>query len=959
MSFFRAARRLFHSRGWRVWLRLSAVTALSGVLLTGGLVTPPPAAALGQAPLMPDGGQFVSVAMYKVLDTRTGIGEPSPAPLASGASISVAVTGAGGVPADADAVVANINVLNTTRAGFLSAYDTDSGDPGVASVAVHTGLNTSQTEVIPVSTAGTVSFTNHSPASVDVAVTITGYYTGTGAPAAGSTYTGLPWTRIVDTQAGLGTAQAQIPAGGSITVQAGGQGGIAAGASTAVLQLDEVNATQDGYLTAYAAGSPDPGLAALTYGSASTVYRNLFYTPLSASGQATITNHGPTPIDLTIYTRGYFMPPPTTPAGGEFTPIDPDMLYGTATAGVQLAAGQSVTFQVADNGTSTDQGIIPQDVTQVAEDVIVTSPTASGRVQVNVPGGPVQGVINFLAGDNTNVGYDNSLVTQVSGTGTETVTNNSAGTINLQVAAVGFFEPSSAPLTPTSVAAAVSGTSATVTWAAPDSDGGSPVTGYTITAPPDTASVTVAGTATTATLTGLSHPSTDTFAVTATNAAGTGNAGTYTPQAAVVSGTVLQPSGAPLAGDTVSVYTADPPDPSLTSWTPSLLGTTTTDASGNWSFTVPPYASLPADAQAAAAYDGGELNVQAVANGTAVTGGTTYLEQAMAYEPSWVGTSTPAAAPDGTPTPQTMTLYPQGPDNSAQVTTTSVASTYASLHDSEVTANPADDTTATPTDAYGFQEIGGNGTYSPFIAADGTNLASMPVTPATPQDNPCFPDPEVQIGSRWDKWVNSGEAHTWWDVTGSFKYGRDGKTAVGAVFSLDFGADWTASGSFTFTDSRGTGWSDTLPLGDHDAHRFKLLLWFKKVKTHITCLHGGSRTAYVIREAGLHNPAGTAGPDKFSSYTMTGEDGHQAFLASNPAYRNWIRLGVNRCIQGVYGRYYKAGVTLAGLGVFTETQFNNTTTQCIQAGHKHWRHHWEWGRGGKFTDRLARVLYSY
>src|SRR6266498_2739802 len=121
----------------------------------------------------------------------------------------------------------------------------------------------------------------------------------------------------------------------------------------------------------------------------------------------------------------------------------------------------------------------------------------------------------------------------------------------------------------------------------------------------------------------------------------------------------------------------------------------------------------------------------------------------------------------------------------------------------------------------------------------------------------------------------------------------------------------------------------------------------------------GPTTKYYIREAGLDNPAGSGGPDKWSSYQITGEDGHDAFLASNPAYRNYIRRGVNRCITGVYSRHYQAGATLAGIGVFTETTYNTTTSQCIQAGYKRTRRHWEWGRGGQFTDRLARTLYSY
>jgi hypothetical protein len=79
--------------------------------------------------------------------------------------------------------------------------------------------------------------------------------------------------------------------------------------------------------------------------------------------------------------------------------------------------------------------------------------------------------------------------------------------------------PPSAPKDP---AAAAGPQRATVTWAAPDTDGGSPVTGYRVTASPGGASVVAAGTARTATVTGLTDGTAYTFTVTATNAAGEG-----------------------------------------------------------------------------------------------------------------------------------------------------------------------------------------------------------------------------------------------------------------------------------------------------------------------------------------------------------------------------------------------------------------------------------------------------
>jgi Domain of unknown function (DUF1929)/Fibronectin type III domain/Glyoxal oxidase N-terminus len=88
--------------------------------------------------------------------------------------------------------------------------------------------------------------------------------------------------------------------------------------------------------------------------------------------------------------------------------------------------------------------------------------------------------------------------------------------------------PATAPGTPSGVAASAGNGSASVTWTAP-SNGGSPITSYTVTpyaggvAQPST-TVTGSPPATSATITGLTNGTSYTFTVTATNAIGTGPA---------------------------------------------------------------------------------------------------------------------------------------------------------------------------------------------------------------------------------------------------------------------------------------------------------------------------------------------------------------------------------------------------------------------------------------------------
>ena len=89
------------------------------------------------------------------------------------------------------------------------------------------------------------------------------------------------------------------------------------------------------------------------------------------------------------------------------------------------------------------------------------------------------------------------------------------------VSTIAYIAP---PGAPQGVSGSAGDGQATVTFAAPGSNGGAPIASYTVTASPGGASVTVSGSASQAVVTGLANGTTYTFTVTAANAAGIGPA---------------------------------------------------------------------------------------------------------------------------------------------------------------------------------------------------------------------------------------------------------------------------------------------------------------------------------------------------------------------------------------------------------------------------------------------------
>jgi hypothetical protein len=494
----------------------------------------PAFATTGTAPLMNAAGQFVPLTPVKVLDTRSGLGAPT-GPVAANTAISVQLGGVGGVPASGvSAVVLNVSAISPTTNGWIDDYPSDMPDPGRAAEDFQTGQNVNGTDTIELSATGAVSFFNHSTGTVQLTASVRGYYIDATPQSAGETYVGLPWTTLVDTRTGTGIPGgviAPLGANANLSFNVTGLGGVpTSGVGAAALVIAAIGGTQTGYLQDYTTGTPANVPSVVSY-TAGQKLRLTDYVVPSSGGQVSITNVSSGTVDVQVLLRGYYASPTVSSVGAQLQPITDAAIWDTRTMGSRtpIAANGSITIQ--DSGVA---GIPTANTVEVAQEISALAPTATGWLS-EYPAGttdPSLAVVNFSANDNGDLNFDSSTIASVPVSGSITITNHSSGTVDVAVVARGYFVGPSTPGNPTSIAASCSAGSATVQWQLPESDGGSAVTGYTVTDSTTGAHVTVGGDQVQST--GLACGASDSFTVSATNAVGTsaGQTATTVPVAA-------------------------------------------------------------------------------------------------------------------------------------------------------------------------------------------------------------------------------------------------------------------------------------------------------------------------------------------------------------------------------------------------------------------------------------------
>ena len=133
------------------------------------------------------------------MDTRSGVGV-SIGIRQPGSSTNLKVSGVGGVSADATAVVMNVTIAQSIKQGFVQVYPTGDGTPGESSNLNVPGPGSTRANlvIVPVGAGGQVTF--YTVAGGHLIADVFGYFSPSGATAAGR-FIALPSpARTLDTR---------------------------------------------------------------------------------------------------------------------------------------------------------------------------------------------------------------------------------------------------------------------------------------------------------------------------------------------------------------------------------------------------------------------------------------------------------------------------------------------------------------------------------------------------------------------------------------------------------------------------------------------------------------------------------------------------------------------------------------------------------------------------------------
>jgi hypothetical protein len=243
-------------------------------------------------------GRFVSLTPRRAIDTRRS------SSLSPNSAITVDVA-AVGVPADASAAVLNVTATQTRAGGYLTVWPADTAMPVASNLNVPSAGYTVANQVIARVTNGRVSV--YSFEGTDVIVDVTGYMTGSTAPAAtDGLFVPITPARLLDTRTpGPSSSGQPIASGATLTLPITGRGGVpGSGVQSVALNVTATRTQASGYVTTWPANTPITDTSSLNYVAAGQSVPNHVVAPING-GAVSFYSFGGT--DLLVDAMGYWL----------------------------------------------------------------------------------------------------------------------------------------------------------------------------------------------------------------------------------------------------------------------------------------------------------------------------------------------------------------------------------------------------------------------------------------------------------------------------------------------------------------------------------------------------------------------------------------------------------------------------------------------------------------------------
>ncbi|MFL6238237.1 MAG: hypothetical protein ACJ735_01910 [Actinomycetes bacterium] len=241
------------------------------------------------------GAGYHPLAPARVADTRTGPG----APIVAGGKRVFTIAGAGGVPATgATSVAINLTATRPQAHGYLKAFPTGSGEPVTSNVNFGAGETIANLALVPLSSSGQITVSNHSAGNVHVIIDVQGYF------AAGSSSSMHPIaiTRVLDTRSGSGQP---IAGNTARTISLGGTHGLPTSGFTMVaVNVTVTQPLAGGHIITYANLAPRPSTSNANFFAGQTI-ANLAYVKTDANGGLIVYNASSSPIHLIVDLEGW------------------------------------------------------------------------------------------------------------------------------------------------------------------------------------------------------------------------------------------------------------------------------------------------------------------------------------------------------------------------------------------------------------------------------------------------------------------------------------------------------------------------------------------------------------------------------------------------------------------------------------------------------------------------------